>query len=289
MKTFGIPVVFLLIAVVALTSCQPGDGNAGPTEEEIAAMVAEEKRLAKEKREREREENRQRIMEELRQKDLAKEREKARLAAEALEGGEKTAEPIEWEKVEEKMVARMRAIGTEWDSVRTQSGEVYRDVVVKDAYATGLSLVHGSGKVEVTYEDLPATLQAIFLFDADEAENPLPKLSSAQMRDIRDRLAEEKHRTAEEESGGALAESGDSEGGGEDWFDDGDSTLLAQRRRLANRLNAEVHKLTKMQDAGMSDGHAVVQKQKQLIANAERALKKAEAAVMAERRRRIGG
>ncbi len=291
MKSTGLFLLVLFPVLVVLFGCRPREQ--GPTEEEIAAMVAEDRRLAKEARLREREQNRQRIMEELRLQDLEKQKvRKAQREAEKAAGREEEVSPIEWEEIERKMVARLGAIGTKWDVLWTRSGTMYKDVVVRDAYATGLSLFHEGGKVEIGYEELPNTLQAKFLFDADEAKNPLPKITSAQMNAIRERLSRERRNSAQKRSSSAAfpkqpGKHDDREAMG--LTGERSSTLMAQRRRLANRLNAEVHKLTKMQDAGMSDGHAVVQKQKQLIANAERALKKAEAAVMAERRRRIGG
>lgn len=253
-------------------------------------MVAEDERLAEEKRERERERNRQRMVEELRQKDLEKKANAEQRANEkALENA--AAESVDWAAIEDKMVARMSAIGAEFDALRTRVG-VFQEAIVKDANASGFTIQHKDGEIEVAYGDLPADVQAKMLYDAEEAMaaaegKPLPELSEARLQAVKDRVEEERHSIVEAES-----EIQDQTGDVFGEFDDTDSTepeesALERRRRLANVLNEQVRKLSELRDAGFGAQHSAVREQKAVIAKLEQQVANANEAVMEERRRRI--
>ena len=124
-----------------------------------------------EEREQEREANRQRIMEELRQKDEDEARKRERREAAKKAGEEKETREIvfgdkEWE---DKMVARVKTIGTSLGTVETRDGRRFEGVMVKSARGDGLTLYHQGGQVTLAYGDLSEALQATFRYDAREA------------------------------------------------------------------------------------------------------------------------
>lgn len=283
-------------------SCEKEEIDAGPTAEEVAAMRAERDRLAREKREKERAANRERTMERLRQEDMEKQRAKElakaraeKAAEEAKAEAEAEGEEVDWQWIEGKMVARLGAIGSDMGTVRLSDGRVLKEVMVKGATSNRLSVYHSGGVADVAYGDLPSSWRTDLQYDARESAlvaegEALPELPLERLVRVREQVVDERMRLADAEAAKenvleALTE--DAEPGIEESA--GDSDLLAKRREIAQRLNEEVHKLSQMKDAGFKDGHPAVEKQKALIANGERALQAADAAVMAERRRRVGG
>lgn len=297
--------------LLVLGGCGPsGESNGEPSPEELAAEQEEDQRLAEEAREREREANRQRMMEELRQQDAEEaRREQARAATAAAAAKDKgTAEGkafLSEQEWEDRIVARLKMIGTGLGSIQTADGRSFEGVMIKSARADGLTLYHEGGTVDLHYADLAEDLRSRFLYDAREAGalaagQVAPELSPVAFQAIQDRIARERAEEAaarereaadaEKAESSAWGEEGDPEtviGDGSGDFEDPvaeGSALLAKRREVAQELNQQVNRLTLMQDAGYKADSAAVRKQEAVIAQWEAKLKAADAAVMEARR-----
>ncbi len=77
-------------------------------------------------------------------------------------------------------VVRAQAVGTRIEELRTESGKVYKGVVIKAVDSLGLSFTTDSGPKKVPYTDLPAELQDLYQFGEEEAEAQRAKLREAE-------------------------------------------------------------------------------------------------------------
>lgn len=96
-------------------------------------------------------------------------------------------------------VVRAKAVGTRIDELKTGSGKVYKDVVIKSIDALGLSFTNQSGPKRIAAADLPADLQDYYQFGEDEAANQRKKEQQAEAL-VASRIAKSKEqRKAEQE------------------------------------------------------------------------------------------
>jgi hypothetical protein len=207
----------LIWGSLALTSCDRAPKDDGLTEEALAAEIAEDKRLATEKRERERQRNLQKKMDELREKEaaLAKKKEEPKSKNEKSDdkdavdssavAGADVAETIDWKTIEDKMVARRGAIGTDLGTIKTRDGTVYKEVLVKATSSIGITIYHFGGVNDLEYVDLSPQLQAKFLYDPAEVEDALngkalPRLNGVRMKAVQNRIAKAQNALAQAES-----------------------------------------------------------------------------------------
>ena len=118
-------------------------------------------------------------------------------------GGDVSEE--KWKEIEDKLVARRGAKGTSLGTVTLAGGRTLEEVLVKDADSIGITAYHKAGIETIEYADMPAELQARFIYDPEEAEaaaagKPLPKLPAARMRAVEKRIGEEQVRLANAEA-----------------------------------------------------------------------------------------
>ncbi len=272
---------------VALLSCDQSEkAPEGPTPEELAERQAEERALREAQREEREAARREKVMEEMRQKELARtkareeakqrkaEREQAAAEAKAEAAKSEEGSDIDWEAWEDKMVMRLGSRGMDLGTVRTVRGKVFREAVVQGATAKALTLYHSKGVDEIPYGDLQGNLQEKFLFDAEEramlaAGGEPPNLRGEVYHRVKERVEMAQRASLDE----ALANEEPPAG----------ETALERRRRLANEVNQQRVRLTRMKEAGSRE----VGDQQRLVAQLEQQLKTAAQEVIRQRKAQV--
>ena len=187
--------MFVLAACLSLTSCD----QKPPAESESVSEepVAEERKEASSEEDARAAARKAKLgkMNELAAKSGAKP-EAPKVAAKKVE------EPVkdelseeQWKVIEDKMVARNGAKGSSLGEFETSDGRKFEEVVVKDATSIGITAYHKAGIDELDYADMPANLQAMFLYDPDEAAaamegKQLPALPAARKREVEKRIGQ---------------------------------------------------------------------------------------------------
>jgi hypothetical protein len=77
---------------------------------------------------------------------------------------------------------RTKAKGQTMERLETRNGKVFENVTIRDVNPVGMQIMHEGGFNRILFEDLPASLQDYYQFDAKQKDEALAKENS-QLRD----------------------------------------------------------------------------------------------------------
>jgi hypothetical protein len=195
--------------------------------------------------------------------------------SELIQTDKKAVEEVDWELIENRLVARGSILYTYWAEFKTRSG-VYVEVEVKAADPVGITIMHRGGVKEIEYLDLSKELQTQLMYDPQEAREfkagkRQPYLTSERRRSVQDRIAAAQLQRHEMEAATLTQQQ-------EEYSLANERRVKAKQvwsdaRELLLRMENEFHQRKSQKSLGLQVG-----RQKQIVARCEALYRKAQAA-----------
>jgi len=82
----------------------------------------------------------------------------------------RTQEELETYKDEYRAYARGKAKGETMEKLETTTGEVYKDVNIREVTAIGIQIRHADGQKRIPFEELPESMKDHFQFDPEQKD-----------------------------------------------------------------------------------------------------------------------